>query len=560
MRRPEIEVADAERQGPAPSAETEALCARTARSALGLTELRPGQLEAMAALAEGRDTLAVMPTGSGKSAIYQVPALLLPGPTLVVSPLIALQRDQVRALRAHDEEARSVDAGTSAREREATFQALRAGTAEFLFCAPEQLARPDVVKELAAAAPSLMVVDEAHCVSTWGHDFRPDYLRLGAVADAIGRPAIVALTATAAPPVRAEIVERLGMRDPVTIVRGFDRPNISLEARWVHGDATDEVTAAVREQPQPGIVYVATRKRTGQLARVLGEAGLRAAPYHAGLPRAERHEVHERFLKGDLDVVVATNAFGMGIDKPDVRYVFHAEVPGSLDAYYQEIGRAGRDGGPARAVLFYRPEDLGLQRFFTGSVPDAGTLERVAEAVADGTGERRRLAERAGVSPRRLTLLLDLLRRVGAVRVGSRAITPVAGGPDPATAADLARGLAERRRDIERTRLEMMRRYAETGDCRRRLLLGYFGEHLPSPCGDCDTCHAGTAMEPAPGEGPFPVHTHVEHATWGPGQVIRRDDDRLIVLFEEAGYRELLLEAVLEHDLLRETGPGSTGT
>ncbi|GAA2787011.1 DEAD/DEAH box helicase [Nonomuraea dietziae] len=243
-----------------------AKCERTARRVLGLTDLRPGQLAAMTALAEGRDTLVVMPTGAGKSAIYQVPALLLPGPTLVVSPLIALQRDQVESLRRRDEEAVSLDASTPASRRSEAFEALRAGETEFLFCAPEQLARPDVVRELAAASPSLMVVDEAHCVSSWGHDFRPDYLRLGAVAEALGRPVIAALTATAAPPVRAEIVDRLGMREPLEIVQGFDRPNISLTVRRMLDDPAVELVAAVAQEPLPGIVYTASRRQTGRLA------------------------------------------------------------------------------------------------------------------------------------------------------------------------------------------------------------------------------------------------------------------------------------------------------
>ncbi|NJP93861.1 ATP-dependent DNA helicase RecQ [Nonomuraea sp. FMUSA5-5] len=537
--------------------EVGAECERVARQALGLTDLRPGQLAAMTALARGRDALVVMPTGGGKSAIYQVPALLLPGPTVVVSPLIALQRDQVEALRERDEEAVSLDAGTPAGERRTTFESLRAGETEFLFCAPEQLAKPDVVRDLAAAGPSLLVVDEAHLISSWGHDFRPDYLRLGAVAEALGRPPIAALTATAAPPVRAEITERLGLRDPMEIVQGFDRPNISLSVRRMLDDPAPDIVATVREETGPGIVYTAVRKQTHRLSDLLTDAGVRAAPYHAGLRRAERDDVHGRFMAGDLDVVVATSAFGMGIDKPDVRFVLHAEVPGSPDAYYQEIGRAGRDGDPARAVLFYRPEDLGLQRYFTASVPDLETLTEVAQAVAEaGAGtDRKTLSTRTGLSPRRLTLLLDLLERTGAVRLSARRIEPAPDAPAPGTAADRARRLAERRRDVERTRLEMMRHYAETDDCRRRFLLGYFGEQLTDPCGNCDTCLAGTPERRQEETGPFPPHARVQHRTWGPGEVIQRGEDRLTVLFDTAGYRELQLDAVLEQHLLTETSP-----
>ncbi|MEV4570171.1 RecQ family ATP-dependent DNA helicase [Nonomuraea sp. NPDC049419] len=530
-----------------------AACERVARQALGLSDLRPGQLGAMSALARGRDVLVVMPTGAGKSAIYQVPALLLPGPTVVVSPLIALQRDQVEALRERDEEAVSLDAGTSAGRRRTAFESLRAGETEFLFCAPEQLAKPDVVRDLAAAKPSLLVVDEAHLISSWGHDFRPDYLRLGQVAEALGRPAIAALTATAAPPVRAEIASRLGLRDPVEIVQGFDRPNISLTVRRMMDDPAAEIVSAVAAETGPGIVYTAVRKQTTRLSELLGEAGVRAAAYHAGLRRSERDEVHGRFMSGDVDVVVATSAFGMGIDKPDVRFVVHAEVPGSPDAYYQEIGRAGRDGERASATLFYRPENLGLQRYFTGSVPDAAVLARVARAVAEGGCDRRSLRERADVSARRLTTLLDLLERAGAVRVGTRRVEPAPGAPAPEEAAGLAVELAERRRDVERTRLEMMRRYAETDDCRRRFLLGYFGEQVADACGNCDTCLAGTADRQVEEEsGPFAAHARVEHRTWGPGEVIQRGEDRLTVLFDTAGYRELQLDTVLDQDLLTE--------
>ncbi|WP_067173223.1 RecQ family ATP-dependent DNA helicase [Microtetraspora niveoalba] len=537
---------------------------RAARDHLGLSDLRPGQLPAMVALADGRDTLAVMSSGGGKSAIYQVPAALLPGPTLVVSPLIALQRDQVRALRRHDEDAVSVDAGKSETQRAESFEALQEGEAEFLFCAPEQLARPEVLDELREAGPSLVVVDEAHCVSAWGHDFRPDYLRLGAVIEALGHPVVAALTATAAPPVREEIVERLGMRDPVQVVRGFDRPNIRLEVRRTMdaGRKDDQAVEAAREAGGPGIVYVATRRRTGDLAARLAGEGMRAAAYHAGMPRRERDEVQRRFMTGDLDAVVATSAFGMGIDKPDVRFVIHADVPGSLDAYYQEIGRAGRDGEPAVAVLCYRPEDLHLQKFFTGGVSDEESLARVAAAVAEGGGDgvtRARLRERTGLSPRHLTSLLNLLEGTGALRVGTRRATALPDAPPPAEAAARARAAAERFRDVDRTRLEMTRRYAETGDCLRVFLLAYFGEERAEPCGDCANCRAGVAgEEAAPAGGPFPVHTRVRHEQWGSGEVIRREEDRLTVLFDEAGYRELALGPVVEQGLLvREGGPGT---
>jgi ATP-dependent DNA helicase RecQ len=538
-----------------------------ARDIFGYESLRPGQREAMAAVLDGRDTLVVMPTGGGKSAVYQIPALLVPGPTVVVSPLIALQRDQVLALRERiaGSAVRANSAVSRADYREA-FRAVRTGEAEFLFLAPEQLAKPETMATLRAAAPSVFVVDEAHCISSWGHDFRPDYLRLGEVIAELGHPTVIALTATAAPPVRAEIVERLGLRDPELVIRGFDRPNLFLEVVHETDEQAkrEEAIARAAASVKPGIMYVATRREADEYAGEIAELGLSAAAYHAGLPTKRRARVQQAFMDGGTDVVVATTAFGMGIDKADVRFVLHADVADSLDSYYQEIGRAGRDGERALACLFYRQEDLGLRRFFAAGAPAEQTLRMVATllARADRPVTAFELAEEAEVSNSRLTGLVDLLQQAGAATVdeaGELAAPPDA--PTPRAAAAAAMQIAERHREVEESRIDMMRAYAETTGCRRQFLLAYFGETLPEPCGNCDTCRtrAGrthhspsiTRGSHAPVESPYPAGSRVAHVEWGAGQVISAEAGRLTVLFDEHGYKTLSLAAVQRRELLR---------
>ncbi|WP_432484006.1 RecQ family ATP-dependent DNA helicase [Kineococcus esterisolvens] len=533
---------------------------RTAREAFGFEELRPGQAEAMEAVLAGRDVLAVMPTGAGKSAIYQVPALLLDGPVVVVSPLIALQRDQVDGLREDARRGGAVVLNSqlpASAWREAR-ESLRSGDVRFVFLAPEQLARDEVLDELAGSRPRLLVVDEAHCVSSWGHDFRPQYLRLGTAAERLGRPQVVALTATASPQVRAEVVGHLRLRDPLVLVEGFDRPEIDLQVRRY--STADRQRAGVLESVTSTdgavVVYVARRRDAEEIAAELRGAGRAAEFYHAGRKRADRDRVLHEFVDGTLDVVVATNAFGMGIDKPDVRAVVHAHVPDSLDSYYQEIGRAARDGEPARAVLHYRPEDLGLRTFFTAGVARPEPLREVAAAVRahDGPVEPGELRRELGTSATRLAGVVNLLEEVGALAEDERGrLVAGTGGPPPAGAAEAAVELSEQQRSVERSRLEMMRTYAETTACRRRFLLGYFGEELERPCGNCDTCRAGTAQERSDaGAGePFPVGSAVRHPEWGGGQVMHHEDDRVTVLFEEVGYRTLALGLVEERDLLR---------
>src|SRR4051812_38707652 len=319
---------------------------RAAREVFGFGELRPGQAEAVESVLEGRDTLAVMSTGYGKSAIYQIAALLIPGSTVVVSPLIALQRDQVSELeREGAGGAAAVSSFVASGAREEALEELAEGSLEFLFLSPEQLSNEEVLGAVAAAEPSLFVVDEAHCISEWGHDFRPDYLKLGAVAEAVGRPPLLALTATASPPVREEIVERLGMRSPAVIVRGFDRPEIELSVERFH-DARSKQRALLERvvaEPKPGIVYAATRRLAEEMAESLRAEGVVALAYHGGMRRAEREEAQESFMEDRIEVIVATTAFGMGVDKANVRFVFHSEPADSVDSYYQEIGRGGRD-------------------------------------------------------------------------------------------------------------------------------------------------------------------------------------------------------------------------
>jgi ATP-dependent DNA helicase RecQ len=454
---------------------------RLAKETLGFEKLRPGQLQAIEAVAAGRDTLAVMSTGYGKSAIYQLSGELLDGPTIVVSPLIALQRDQVEAMEeAAPGEAAELNSTVSETKRQELMESLREGEREFVLLAPEQLAKEEVLEELREAEPSLLVVDEAHCISEWGHDFRPDYLRLGTFAAELGHPTLLALTATASPPVRREIVERLGMEDPAVFVCGFDRPNLHLGVHRFSEEHGKEraLVEAVQAAEKPGIVYIATRRASEEMAEELRGAGVAAEAYHAGLGSKRRGELQDAFMDDEIEAIVATTAFGMGIDKSNVRFVFHAGLSDSVDSYYQEVGRAGRDGEPAQACVFYRPEDQAIRRFLAGTA-------------------------------------------------------------------------SEDREEFEKSRLEMMRSYAEHSGCRRDFVLSYFGEEHEPPCGNCDNCAAGLVESEADVDRPFEIGTPVTHSDWGQGEVQRYDANRVVVLFESVGYRTLDLDLVEEKGLLR---------
>jgi len=336
----------------------------------GYAEWRPGQREAVIAALEGRDSLIVMPTGGGKSLCYQLPGLATEELTIVVSPLIALMRDQWQRLTATGRPVTMISSGMSEEDAWCALDDVRSGVARIVYCSPERFASNAFLDALAQRRIDLIAVDEAHCVSEWGHDFRPDYLRLPRVVERLGRPTVMACTATATKPVAAEIASRFEMRDPLQVRSGFDRPNLSFDVVPLEGTGSKARRQALLEAGladpanRPAIVYCGTRKDTEEVARTLREAGRPALAYHAGMEAEDRSSVQGRFMGGAADVIVATNAFGMGVDKADVRSVWHMAIPTSVEAYYQEAGRAGRDGLPARAVLLAMKMDLGrLVRF-----------------------------------------------------------------------------------------------------------------------------------------------------------------------------------------------------
>ena len=526
-----------------------------AEDVFGHDGLRPGQLDAVQAVLDGHDVLFVSPTGSGKSLAYQLSAVLIDGPTLVVSPLLALQYDQMAGLDAAGERARAVRISSeeTPAQQQAGFETLARGDAEFVFMAPEQLARPEVLTLVQKNRPSMVAIDEAHCVSVWGHDFRPDYLRLAEFIDALGHPRVMALTATAAAPVRDDIVQRLRLRDAVTVVRGHARPNLTLDVERVLSpdDQVRRVVEVVSESLESSggsvLVYCGTRARTEELAAALTSRDVAATAYHAGLTKRRRSQVHEDFRTGAAPVVVATSAFGMGVDKPDVRLVVHAQIPASPDSYYQEVGRAGRDGEPARGLMLYRPEDLGLARYQSGGLPrldDVAVVVRAIRADPSSLDDRPSVTRASGLPARRVARVMNLVDEV----------VPGPDGLDGVGFDELGRAVLERAEghlSLERSRVDMMRAYAETDGCRWSFLLGYFGEPTGGPCGHCDRCRAGAAVdaEERP-ESAYPVQSVVQHGEFGPGRVMDIDGDKITVLFDQVGYRTLHAPTVAEQRLL----------
>jgi ATP-dependent DNA helicase RecQ len=396
----------------------------------GFEDFREGQEEIVDNVLAGRDVMVVMPTGSGKSLCYQLPALLMDGITIVVSPLIALMKDQVDGLRRNQIPATFINSVLSFAEQQQRLRQVRNGEFKLLYIAPERFRNRQFMEGLRACKVSLFAVDEAHCVSEWGHDFRPDYLRLKPVIDALGHPPVAALTATATLEVRQDISLQLGLNQPAILVTGFDRPNLQFAVRHTSGDddKIQAILALLRKAPQRGIIYCATRKAVESVTQTLKDSGFQAGAYHAGLPPEQRKSIQDRFMADRLPIVAATNAFGMGIDKPDLRFIVHYDVPGSLEAYYQEVGRAGRDGQPAVCLLLFNFGDTYTQEFFIeNSNPPRQLIEEVYQMLCAAGGDEIEMTNRtladsisfSNASEMGVSSALKILEKAGLIERGT---------------------------------------------------------------------------------------------------------------------------------------------
>jgi ATP-dependent DNA helicase RecQ len=547
---------------------------RTLRRTFGLRSLREGQEEVIRSVVEGKDTLAIMPTGAGKSLCYQLPGTELPGTTVVVSPLISLMKDQVDKLQEKGIGAAQVNSTLSTAEEREVLEEIEKQKREFVFVTPERVTQPEFLETLKTNRIDVFVIDEAHCISQWGHDFRPSYLHLREAVAALGDPPVLALTATATPEVVDDIRRQLGREDMEVFDIGVYRENLRFEVIAVRDDEQkrEKLARLLSETEGTGIVYTSTVKDCEAVTGYLQSLGFDAARYHGKLAARKRKENQDRFMAGTLKVIVATNAFGMGIDKPDIRFVVHYNLPGSLESYYQEAGRAGRDGEPARCVLFYLPEDKNTQIFFlNGRYPKIEHFEAVYKALERMKADREPVTpdaihERAGIARSKVRVVLATMRDLEMVAEdgGLGHYRLVRGGLSPSELESMAKHY-QQRAEADRDRLRRMLLYAQTALCRWKAILDYFGEEIDlDRCGRCDNCDRPIQEPAAPPRAEIPENVRSKKtevlslppvlggtdpariqagdtltlAIFGTGEVREAEADRLVLVFADGETRE----------------------